>query len=186
MRHTGVMRIWAVTLLSCLALLAGCGDDSEPEASDPGTKSESTSETPSPTETVKTTATPETSAPPAAEGTTVVVEDSEFGPMLFDDTGQAIYLFDVETTAEPECYDDCAAAWPPVFTDGKPVAGDGVDASLLGTTERSDGRLQVTYNDHPLYFYAHEGKHEVLCHDVFLNGGNWYVVQPGGDAAPPG
>ena len=106
--------------------------------------------------------------------------------MLYDDTGQAIYLFDVETTAEPQCTGECAVAWPPVVTDGEPVAGKGVNPSLLGTTERADGRLQVTYNDHPLYFYAHEGKHEVLCHDVFLNGGNWYVVQPDGDPAPPG
>ena len=83
-------------------------------------------------------------------------------------------------------HDECAVAWPPVVTDGEPVAGKGVDPALLGTTERADGRLQVTYNDHPLYFYAHEGKHEVLCHDVFLNGGNWYVVQPDGDPAPPG
>ncbi len=106
--------------------------------------------------------------------------------MLYDDTGQAIYLFDVETTAEPQCYGDCAVAWPPVLTDGEPVAGEGVDPALLGTSERTDGRLQVTYNDHPLYFYAHEGKGEVLCHDVFLNGGNWYVVMPNGDPAPPG
>ena len=175
----------------CLLFLTACGDDSDPEASDPAT-SESESATPTPNDDTSTTAPTkqtkptEASSPPAADGTTVVVEDSDFGPMLFDDTGQAIYLFDVETTAEPRCYDDCEEAWPPVFTDGDPVAGAGVDASLLGTTERSDGRLQVTYNDHPLYFYAHEGKHEVLCHDVFLNGGNWYVVQPDGDAAPPG
>ncbi|WP_322936735.1 COG4315 family predicted lipoprotein [Nocardioides bizhenqiangii] len=182
------MRTRVGALLGCLLLLAACGDDgSDPEASDPtSSASETPMDTPTsdapPTKATKTTK----SDPPAADGTTVVVEDSEFGPMLFDDTGQAIYLFDVETTAEPQCYDDCEEAWPPVFTEGEPVAGPGVDASLLGTTERSDGRLQVTYNDHPLYFYAHEGKHEVLCHDVFLNGGNWYVVEPGGDAAPPG
>ncbi len=128
----------------------------------------------------------EPTSAPADPGTEIVTGDSDFGTMLFDDTGQAIYLFDVETTSEPQCYEDCAEAWPPVFTDGEPVAGPGVDASLLGTVERTDGRLQVTYNDHPLYFYAHEDKFEVLCHDVFLNGGNWYVVQPGGDAAPPG
>jgi len=186
------MRTRVVALLSCLLLLAACGgEDADPEASDD--TSSSPSDTPnqspsqSPTSDAGSTGTTATSSsPPAAEGTTVVVEGSDFGPMLFDDTGQAIYLFDVETTAEPRCYDDCEAAWPPVFTDGKPVAGDGVDGSLLGTTERSDGRLQVTYNDHPLYFYAHEGKHEVLCHDVFLNGGSWYVVQPDGSAAPPG
>ena len=68
--------------------------------------------------------------------------------------------------------------------EGEPVAGNGLDDALLGTVERSDGTTQVTYGDHPLYFYAHEGKNEVLCHDVFLNGGNWYVVQPNGDAAP--
>lgn len=183
-------------LLGCLLLLAACGDDAEPDADDP-TSAPSSVETPTssraPEQTPTRTATPnetseptKASSPPAADGTRIVVGDSEFGPMLFDDTGQAIYLFDVETTAEAQCYDDCAVAWPPVFTEGAPVAGAGVDRSLLGTTERSDGRLQVTYNDHPLYFYAHEGKHEVLCHDVFLNGGNWYVVQPGGDAAPPG
>jgi predicted lipoprotein with Yx(FWY)xxD motif len=106
--------------------------------------------------------------------------------MLFDGTGQAIYLFDIETTSKPECYAACAEAWPPVLTRGPPVAGQGVKGSMLGTTNRSDGSVQVTYNDHPLYFYAHEAKHEVKCHDVFLNGGNWYVVQPDGRAAPPG
>ena len=105
--------------------------------------------------------------------------------MLFDGTGQAIYLFDIELTPKPRCYDACAEAWPPVLTTGDPVAGQGVEPSRLATTERPDGTAQVTYNDHPLYFYAHEGKHEVKCHDIFLNGGNWYVVQPGGDPAPP-
>lgn len=106
--------------------------------------------------------------------------------MLFDGTGQAIYLFDVETTSKPACYDACAEAWPPVLTTGDPVAGHGVKSSLLATAERTDGTVQITYNSHPLYFYAHEGKRQVKCHDIFLNGGNWYVVQPDGHAAPPG
>jgi predicted lipoprotein with Yx(FWY)xxD motif len=181
------------TLFCCLVLLTACGGGSDPEADD----STSTASTPTPSQTqeqtptrsaspTETSGTTDASSAPAEDGTRIVVGDSDFGPMLFDDTGQAIYLFDIETTSEAKCYDECAVAWPPVFTDAAPVAGDGVDTTLLGTVERADGRLQVTYNDHPLYFYAHEGKHEVLCHDVFLNGGNWYVVQPGGDAAPPG
>jgi predicted lipoprotein with Yx(FWY)xxD motif len=129
----------------------------------------------------------EASNPPSgsAQETTIVAGDSEFGTILYDDSGQAIYLFDVEITAEPKCYGECADAWPPVLTESEPAAGNGVEPGLLGTTERSDGRLQVTYDDHPLYFYAHEGKHEVLCHDVFLNGGTWFVVRPDGKPAPP-
>lgn len=178
-------RCCAVVLL--LTFLTSCGGDSGSKADDPASPSSATAETTDPPD---ASATDEPAPPPTSEpakkGTRIVASDSEFGPMLFDATGQAIYLFDIETTSKPECYDACAEAWPPVLTDGKPVAGQGVEGSLLATTKRADGTRQVTYNDHPLYFYAHEGKREVKCHDVLLNGGNWYVVQPGGDAAPPG
>ena len=58
------------------------------------------------------------------------------------------------------------------------------EANLLGTTTRSDGARQVTYAGHPLYFYAHEGKNQVLCHDVREYGGLWLVVTPKGPPAP--
>jgi predicted lipoprotein with Yx(FWY)xxD motif len=124
------------------------------------------------------------SARPAEPGTKVVTAESDFGTILFGTRGQAIYLFDVEATTEPRCYGACADAWPPVLTDGAPLAGRGVKESLLGTAKRTDGTTQVTYRGHPLYFYAHEGRHEVKCHDIFLNGGNWYAVQPDGHPAP--
>ena len=115
----------------------------------------------------------------------LVVRGSDYGPMLFAASGQAIYMFDVETTPVPRCYDTCAEAWPPVLTANPPVAGPGVDPALLSNAKRGpDGARQVTYNGHPLYYYANEGPGEVKCHDVFLNGGNWYVVQPDGDPAP--
>ena len=170
------------TALVLLAVLSACGDDGGSDAGEPVGSS---------SETVESTAVPtpeptDEPTPSRRPGTSIVIADSEFGRMLFDVTGQAIYLFDLETTSRPQCSDACAEAWPPVLTKGDPVAGPGVDGSLLATVERADGTVQVTYNDHPLYFYAHEGKREVKCHDVFLNGGNWYVVRPGGDAAPPG
>jgi predicted lipoprotein with Yx(FWY)xxD motif len=59
-----------------------------------------------------------------------------------------------------------------------------VGSELLGTTRRSDGAIQVTYAGHPLYFYAHEGKHQVLCHNVKEFGGTWLAVQQDGDPAP--
>jgi len=119
-----------------------------------------------------------------APGTTVVTGESTFGTILFDAAGQAIYIFDVETTTKPLCYDACADAWPPVLTPAAPQAGQGVKDSLLGTTPRADGTTQVTYGGHALYFYAHEGKHQVKCHKVFLNGGNWYALQSDGNRAP--
>lgn len=179
-------RCCAATLL--LALLTGCGDDSGSASDRPAPASSSADSvigTPTPT-TDGPMPTASATAMPARRGTRVVVADSEFGPMLFGGNGRAIYLFDVETTSKPRCYDVCAEAWPPVLTRGEPVAGPGVDGSLLATTERRDGTVQITYGDHPLYFYANEAPGEVECHDVFLNGGGWYVVQPGGDAAPPG
>lgn len=178
-------RCCAVLLL--LSVLTACGDESGGEEADdpvstPSASVGTTEPAPSPTEDPVGSPTPDATD----GGTRIVASSSEFGQMLFDATGQAIYLFDIETTSMPRCYDACAEAWPPVLTRGEPVGGPGVSDSLLGTTERSDGTLQVTYNDHPLYFYAHEGRGEVKCHDVFLDGGNWYVVQPDGDAAPPG
>ena len=174
------MRIRLFASVLCLGLLAGCGA-ADQEPSETASLANATEQA---TDNTSEPSIPESGAPVVA-GTQIVAADSEFGPMLFDATGQAIYLFDVETTSAPACYDACAEAWPPVLTEGEPVAGAGVDGSLLATTQRSDGTIQVTYKNHPLYFYAHEGRQEVKCHDVFMNGGNWYVVQPDGNAAPP-
>ena len=66
----------------------------------------------------------------------------------------------------------------------KRQAKGSVKSDLLGTTRRSDGATQVTYAGHPLYFYAHEGKYQVLCHDIEEYGGTWLVVQPDGVPAP--
>ena len=104
--------------------------------------------------------------------------------MLFNADRQAIYIFENDAKGKSNCYGDCARAWPPVFANGKPVAGRGVRERLLGTTTRRNGRKQVTYDGNPLYYYAHEGPGEVLCHDVFLNGGYWWVVGPNGERRP--
>lgn len=104
--------------------------------------------------------------------------------MLFDRSGQAIYLFEKESGPRAACYGACAAAWPPVLTDGRPRAVGDVRQRLLGTTTRRDGSRQVTYGGHPLYYYAHEDKGEVLCHDVEQFGALWLVVRPDGGPAP--
>jgi predicted lipoprotein with Yx(FWY)xxD motif len=135
------------------------------------------------------TAEPEPGAEAGAEpeprpGTRIVAGDSEFGRMLFDADRQAIYIFELDPAGKTVCYDECAEAWPPVYAKGEPRAGRGIDASLLGTIRRRDGRRQVTYAGQPLYYYAHEAPGEVRCHNVNLNGGLWWVVGPDGKRRP--
>lgn len=113
-------------------------------------------------------------------GTIITTGDSEFGPMLFDGDNQAIYIWELEESSTAECYGSCADAWPPVLTDGVPRAEGSVNDELLGTTERTDGTTQVTYNGHPLYYYAHEAPGEVKCHNIRTHGGLWWVIQPNG------
>lgn len=124
-----------------------------------------------------------TSNPNLAAGTLITAGDSEFGTMLFDEKKQAIYIWELEESIKAECYGDCSKLWPPVLTDGEPQAGDGVNGDLLGITKRTDGGTQVTYNGHPLYYYAHEGVGEVKCHNVSTHGGLWWVIHPSGDRA---
>jgi predicted lipoprotein with Yx(FWY)xxD motif len=122
---------------------------------------------------------PAPSAPKTVD-TMITSAKSDYGDILWGPNRQAIYIWEREPSATPQCYDDCAVAWPPVLTTGEPEAGAGIDAAQLGTTERSDGTTQVTYNEHPLYYYAHEGPGEVKCHNIATHGGLWWVITTDG------
>ena len=178
------MRVVVVLAVSGL-LLAGCGSDSgaeSPPAATPSSPALPSSPQPSPSVSSTSPSKPPTSPAPAGSG--VKTAASDFGMILFDSTGQAIYLFDKEKSATSACYDACAEAWPPVLTKGPPNALGAVQQSLLGTTKRTDGTTQVTYGGHPLYFYAHEAKNEVKCHNIEGFGGLWLAVTTAGKAAP--
>ena len=171
------LRVAAAVVLALVASSCGSSISSEDQGpTPPPSASTTTPESPQ----------PQPSQPPTAQepGTAITTAASDFGQMLFDAKTQAIYIWESEESTTPECYDDCAEAWPPVLTDGAPTARGGVDSALLGTTERRDGTTQVTYNGHPLYFYAHEGPGEVKCHNVSTHGGLWWVVAPDGIRAP--
>lgn len=120
----------------------------------------------------------------AGRRTTIKAVSSQFGRILADGRGQAVYVFDKETTSKPGCHGACAKAWPPVLSEGRPVAGRGASARLLGTTRRRDGKRQVTVDGKPLYSYVHDTPGRVLCHDVQEFGGLWLVVRPDGTPAP--
>jgi predicted lipoprotein with Yx(FWY)xxD motif len=122
-----------------------------------------------------------TEAPAAAEGgaTVALGQNDQLGSFLVDDQGMTLYLFTKDTPNTTVCYDNCAVAWPPLLTTGGPVAGEGVEASLLGTTNRTDGTVQVTYNGWPLYYYEKDkAPGDVTGQDV---GGVWYVVSAAGE-----
>jgi predicted lipoprotein with Yx(FWY)xxD motif len=120
----------------------------------------------------------------AKKTTKLELRKSKFGKVLFAGNGRVLYLFTSDTPGTSNCSGDCAAAWPPFYARGKLVAGKGVNRKLLGRTTRANGRKQVTYKGHPLYFYVHDPRGEIICHNVTEFGGDWLVVRKSGNPAP--
>lgn len=180
MRTTIASPRWFVRLAGLVvaaALVAvGCGDDD-------------TAQTVGPADDTTTTS---TSAPDASDTTTadgngaaaVAVGDTSLGPVLVDGDGMTLYLFTPDGGGAPTCEGSCAELWPPLVADAEPTAGEGIDASLLGTAERPDGSTQVTYAGHPLYRYAQDSEPG----DVTGQGVNdvWFAVSPDGTAIEEG
>jgi predicted lipoprotein with Yx(FWY)xxD motif len=91
-------------------------------------------------------------------GSVVKMGQSNLGRILVDSHGKTLYLWAHDKGRKSTCYGDCAAYWPPLLTRGKPLAQAGARAALLGTTRRQDGRMQVTYAGHPLYYFVQDTK----------------------------
>ncbi|MGZ4412157.1 MAG: COG4315 family predicted lipoprotein, partial [Gaiellaceae bacterium] len=101
--------------------------------------------------------------------------------VLTDSRGMTLYLYTPDTAGTSTCYGQCASFWPPLLAKGGVVAGTGVNQSLLGVTQRTDGSLQVTYNQHPLYFFVKDTKGGDTNGEGV--GGIWYVLSAAGDKA---
>jgi predicted lipoprotein with Yx(FWY)xxD motif len=125
--------------------------------------------------------TPTTSGSTA--GSTVgTAKDPNLGQILVDGKGQTLYLFEKDKGSTSACYGACAQFWPPLTTSGKPQAGSGATASLLGTTSRTDGKSQVTYNGHPLYLFANDAQPgQVSGEGLNQFGAGWDVLSPLGN-----
>ena len=113
-----------------------------------------------------------------AAATSVAVASSPLGDILVDGEGQTLYLFLNDDQGDATCDDDCAQTWPPL--PGPAAAGTGADASMLATTERTDGAQQVTYNGWPLYYFAAD----VAAGDTKGQGVGdvWFAVDAAGEA----
>jgi predicted lipoprotein with Yx(FWY)xxD motif len=103
------------------------------------------------------------------------------GTYLTADEGRTVYLWVADSGGKSACSGACAKEWPPVETGGKPKADHGVNAADLGTITRSDGSEQVTYNGHPLYYYAGDTG-PGMDNGQGLNGFGavWWLVAPSG------
>jgi predicted lipoprotein with Yx(FWY)xxD motif len=145
-----------VALLVAVVALAGCGGGG------------SASPTP-----------PKTAGGRAA---TLGVGSVGLGKILVDSRAHTLYLFKNDSGTTSSCFGACAANWPPLRARGAPTVGSGAKESLVGTTMRSDGKAQVTYNGHPLYVFSGDEKAgDTNGEGVNAFGGNWYVLDPSGN-----
>jgi predicted lipoprotein with Yx(FWY)xxD motif len=127
------------------------------------------------------TSNPAGGTPAASGAATVSVANSSRGQILVDGSGRTLYLFEADKAASSSCYGACVGVWPAVVTTGQPAAGPGAKASLLGTTKRSDGTLEVVYNGHPLYYFSGDKMAgDVTGQGLSSFGAAWYAVSPGG------
>jgi predicted lipoprotein with Yx(FWY)xxD motif len=121
---------------------------------------------------------------PASSGTasaTVIASHAGSGGTFLTDGGRAVYLWNADAMNKSNCSGACAGAWPPVMATGKVTASNGAKPSDLGTIARSGGGRQVTYNGHPLYFFAGDsgpGQTNGQGNDGF--GAKWWLVAPSG------
>jgi predicted lipoprotein with Yx(FWY)xxD motif len=124
---------------------------------------------------------------PAAEtsgggdGIVSAAKVGDLGMVLVDSQGRTLYDFHKDKGSKSACYGACAGAWPPLLTEGNPQAQGPADRSMLGTTRRKDGTVQVTYNGWPLYTYVgDENPGEANGNDIDQFGAEWYALQPNG------
>jgi predicted lipoprotein with Yx(FWY)xxD motif len=184
------LAVGAVALVALL-VIAGCGGG--------GSSSSSTSEASGGEAEAAQTASnsgegryggekPASSQPAAAEGGTAtvavvkVMTTPELGKVIVDSEGMTLYDFHKDKGTTSSCYGECAVAWPPLLTSGEPKAMGDAQQSLLGTTKRKDGTVQVTYNGHPVYGFVEDKKPgETNGNDFKGFGAQWYALEPDGE-----
>ena len=126
------------------------------------------------------------SAVKSPSGYTIRAKTSPLGQIIVDSRGRTVYLFEKDSHGSSTCYGACAGIWPPLTTTSTPKATGGLTAQV-GTVKRTDGTMQVTYNGHPLYYYAGDtasGQTKGEGLDQF--GAAWDVLSPAGNKVAGG
>ncbi|HTZ87851.1 MAG TPA: hypothetical protein VMB05_14385 [Solirubrobacteraceae bacterium] len=121
------------------------------------------------------------SKPPGPTSPDVQLATTDLGHVLVDSRGHTLYLFERDQGTKSTCTRACATAWPPLTTTGRPTAGSGINAALLGTAPRPGG-IQVTYNGHPLYRFVEDSRAgETTGQGVTGFGAKWFALSATGD-----
>ena len=113
---------------------------------------------------------------------TISVRSTAYGKILVNSKGDTLYLWAKDKNDKSACSGGCLAVWPFVLISGKPTAGSGMNAKLLGTIKVKGGN-EVTYNKHPLYTYISDVKPGIISGEGNKSfGAPWWVVSTAGDA----
>jgi predicted lipoprotein with Yx(FWY)xxD motif len=109
---------------------------------------------------------------------------TSFGTILVTGSGFTVYRFTRDSRNMDTCAKvrKCLATWPALRTGGTPIAGHGINRSLLSSISLAGGGRQVTYAGHPLYMYSaatERGETEYVGAKQF--GGTWDAVNTSGN-----
>jgi predicted lipoprotein with Yx(FWY)xxD motif len=157
-------KIWGATGLAAIALaVTACGSSAGPAATGSGSSGTS-------------------SAAPAAATGALSMTTIGGTAVLTNSAGRTLYWFAPDTSTTSKCTGSCATYWPPVK--GPATAGSGVTGTL-GTITRSDGSVQATYDEHPLYTYAADtAPGQAKGNGLNASGGVWHEMTVSGSPAP--
>lgn len=173
-RRLAVVSLAVVTL--CTAVCGGCSSSTKT------TGQASSSSAAMQSAMTSASASPSASTGASGGASIAVASVGKFGDILVDSQGKTLYLFEKDTSSTSTCYDACATAWPPALTAGAPAAVNGADQAKLSTTARTDGKTQIVYNGHPLYYFeGDKAKGDTNGEESSAFGAKWYVVNPAGD-----
>lgn len=123
-----------------------------------------------------------------AAGTTLTTEKAKPGKILVTSAHRSVYMFSRDSASHSACTGTCAKVWPPLLASGRTMvaARSGLNPKLLGRVRIARGKLQITYNHHPLYLYRADRKAgDIKGEGVHAFGGQWYLVSPAGKAVRP-
>jgi len=97
--------------------------------------------------------------------------DTDLGTVLTGENGMTLYTFQKDGKDMSNCYDKCAANWPP-FTATEGAMADGAYCIIT----RKDGSKQWAHDGKPLYFWIKDSKPGDTTGNGVLN--VWDVARP--------